>query len=319
VPSLRRPHPFRRTTKAAAAPTVPVAPELAGQQLRLGWVGPELRERVSFRGERRVLVLHVPKTAGSSLRKMLRSHVPKDQTFLSTGLHQWADRSAADLNRHTLFVGHSFLEPLYLFPDDDWVTVLPVREPVSWWRSYYTYRRQRHQESGSQDPIVGLSFGDWVDSRSDLQLANPQASWLVERMRLMFDNPLCPPGRVSATGAVLRHDPGAAVQLLDRLVDRVTVVGRTENLHGLYVDVCAAMGWEPLHEEAVLNNVSRSTPEALLLTAAQERRLRDVTRIDRHLYDVAAERSARSRRSARPARSRYGQPRRLLASTLRRG
>jgi hypothetical protein len=204
----------------------PAPPGLAGQQLRRGWVTPSLSGRTTLRGERRILVLHVPKTAGSSLRLMLAAHVPKERTFLSTGKHEWTGKSMTELRPYTLFVGHNFLEPLYLFPDDTWVTVLPVRDPLSWWQSFYKYARRRAEAAGtSEHPTVRLSMEEWLDSMSDQDLSNAQTSWLLARMRVMFDSPLSASSRISDTGMSLRDRPEAALELLDRLVDRVTVVG----------------------------------------------------------------------------------------------
>ena len=280
---------------AAAPPPSPAAAEApadpyAGQRLHVRrWIDPAMREELQLTGQRRLLVLHVPKTAGTSLRLMLAAHVPKEQTYLGTGTHGWVGRSIADQHDYTLFAGHTFLEPLYLFPDDDWVTALTVREPVSWWRSYYRFRVKELTAVGRDDhPMVRLGMGGWMDSVGDGALANPQTSWLLARTRLMFDSAFSPePTVVAASGDALRHRPELVVALQDRLLEAITVVGTTADVQAVYLGICRAMRWEPVHASATVENVSRGDAAAAELTAGQEQRLRDVNRLDQRLYERA--------------------------------
>jgi len=281
----------RRKTRAASELRGVELPSLAGQQFRIErrWAGPSSEDGPT----RRLLVLHVPKTAGTSFRQMLEAHVSRDLTFMSTGANEWANASVSDLGRYTLFVGHNFLEPLYMLPADDWVTVLPVREPLAWWRSFYTYTRGRYVAAGNMDhPMVRQSMGEWLDTCQPGHISNGQAAWLLARTRLMFDNPAVGAGRMSNTGVILRHRPVEAVQLLDRLLDQVTVLGVTEDIFGLYGSTCEAMGWTPVHERPIHDNVSVHDPELVQLTDAQEERLRDRNRVDQYLYDRARQRVA---------------------------
>ena len=257
-----------------------------GQQLRSGAIPRSLREATSL-PQRRILIIHVPKTGGTSLRHMLADHVPAEQRFLSTGAHEWVGRSIAELRGFTLFSGHSYLEPLYLFPQDDWVTVLPVRDPVDWWRSYYTYTGEQMRSRGRLDePVVRLPMGEWVDTARDANLSNGQTSWLLGRARVMFDSVVAD-GRTSDVGMSLRARPRAVLRLLDQLLARVTVVGVTTDLQPMYAQVCRAMGWTPVHERPMHSNVSAHLPDRVLLTPAQEARIRGLNRIDQYLYDRA--------------------------------
>ena len=251
---------------------------------------------------RRLLILHSPKTGGSSLRTMLATHVAPARTSLSTGRHQWLDQSGADTIETELFVGHQFLEPLYRYPQDDWVTVLPVREPMSWWRSWYKWRRGLLQAADARDDTIAvLGMSEWVDGRSDSELSNPQASWLLARTRVMFDSVAARPGRIAGLGAELWRTPGDAVEVLGRLLDAVTVVGPTEDLQGIYLRACAAMGWAPRFEAAVRENTSRQADELLVLRPDQVERLRSLNLIDAWLHDLAVTRAAGPLPVAAPA------------------
>lgn len=265
---------------------------MTGQRLRPGWVPATLSQRPGHEGTRRILILHVPKTGGSSLRRMLAAHVPEEQTFLSTGRHEWLDASIADLSAYRLFAGHQFLEPLYLFPHDRWVTILPVREPLAWWRSYYKYQRRRAQAKGIDSPAGRLSMDAWLAGLDDHALSNPQSSWLLVRTRVMFDSPFQVEPRICDTAASLDQYPDRAIRMLDRLVGQVTVVGVTDRLQELYLNACHALA-EPSHfEAAIVDNVTRQPQDLLALSDRQERRVRALNQMDQYLYQQAMRRSA---------------------------
>lgn len=257
-------------------------PDVRGQQLRSGW-GPAWLERRDGR-QRRILLVHVPKTGGSSLRRMLADHVPDATTFLSTGKQEWAHASLAELDTYQAFTGHNFLEPIYLFPQDEWVTVLALREPLAWWRSTYKYQRRRATATGKDHPALHDSFDGWLASRPDAELSNPQAAWLAARLRVMFDNPMLDDDRIGDLAASLSHTPDALVDLLERLLERITVLGVTEDLHDVYVRMCAAMGWTPVHHAAIRDNVSEEPEELMRLSAGQQERLLRLNRIDTYLH-----------------------------------
>lgn len=266
----------------------PLGGEYAGQLLRPGWLPRAIRDHVRA-DRRRLLVIHVPKTGGSSLRVMFEEHVPPERTFVSTGAHEWVGRSAADLSPMQLFVGHQFLEPLYQFPEDEWVTALAVRDPLAWWRSWYKYHR-RQDDLAPGPATMPQTFGAFVDANSDLELSNPQASWLLARTRVMFDNPRSRADRITDTGIRRHGDTGPTMDLLDPLLDRVTALGTTEQLVDVYRTACRAMGWEPSFDVAPRENRTRRSEDVLVLTPAQEDRLLGLNRIDAWMVERAAAR-----------------------------
>lgn len=279
-------------------PRAALASAYAGQLLRPAWLPKTVPDRTP-EGPRRLLLVHVPKTGGSSLRVMLERHVPPEQTFLSTGAHEWVSRSVADLQSVRLFTGHQFLEPLYQFPQDDWVTALVVRDPLAWWRSWYKYWRRRDNQAPGPNTMPE-TFGEFVEEMDDADLSNPQASWLMARMRVMFDNPHARPDRMTDTGMHLHGETGPTMELLDRLLDRVTALGTTENLVDVYRTVCRAMDWEPVFDVAAHENRARMAEEFLTLTPAQEGRLFDLNRIDTWMVERAATRQVPSTADVSP-------------------
>jgi hypothetical protein len=269
---------------------------LADQQINPSqWVSREMRETGWGDGdaEPRVLLLHVPKTGGTSLRKMLQAHVSSKLTFLSAGNHQWLERSPRELSQYRLFVGHNFLEPLYVLPDLRWITVLAVRDPTAWWRSYYKFRRQQVASDWRQDRITEMTFDEWVSSQADNKLSNPQASWLLTRIRIMFDSSFAPRGVIaSSIGSADAQGPGL-VELLERMIGSVTVLGVTDDLYSIYSEVCREAGWTPRFEDSVRSNVTEATPTDLRLSPAQEKRLLSLNGLDGLMYSWALDRRSR--------------------------
>lgn len=235
----------------------------------------------------RLLVIHVPKTAGTSLRLMLARHFSPDEVFVSTGTAEWTGLSLDAMRGIRLFAGHCYLEPTYAFPDDRWVTVLPWREPVSWWESWWKYRRRLARDDGRVDhPTLNETFDDFVRRSPDKRLANPQTSWLLARVRVMFDSVYAAEELAQGGLARLMHDGPAAADLLARLVERITVVGTTEDLLGTYGRTCAAMGLEPLAGDAPRSNASPEDPQLLALSEAGLDKLRRLTGLDQYGYEL---------------------------------
>jgi hypothetical protein len=290
VPASRR---RAREDRLAREHSADPIPGLRRQRLHMdrSWHDLARRGGGGVTPRRRLLLVHVPKTGGTSLRLMVEEHVAPERVFVSTGAYQFADHSIRSLAGYEVFVGHNFLEPLYLLPTDPWVTVLVARDPVDWWRSRYTYRRTRALAAGRHDhPLVRMSMGAWLDGSSDAVISNGQTSWLLARARLMFDSPHLPTTAVAGTGADLADRPEAALDLLDRLLDRVTVLGRTDDLQQVYERACRAMGWRPRRSKALRDNVSDHDADLVRITDTQESRLRNLNVLDQYLYDRAGTR-----------------------------
>jgi hypothetical protein len=268
---------------------------LADQQINVNqWVSKGMRD-VGTNGdeEPRILLIHVPKTGGTSLRRMLQEHVSSEETFLSSGKHQWLETTPNELNRFRLFVGHNFLEPIYMLPAKRWITVLAVRDPLSWWRSFYKFRRNEVSTDWRGDGIAKLSFNRWVARQPDVRLSNPQTSWLLTRIRIMFDSSLAPQGVMSSFIGNLHLSGSILVEVLERMIGAITVVGVTEDLFSIYSGVCSEAGWEPAFDESIRSNVSEAPAEDLLLSSKQTARLKALNALDGLLYSWALNRDVR--------------------------
>jgi len=182
-----------------------------------------------------------------------------------------------------------------VLPEVRWITVLAVRDPMSWWRSFYKFRRRQVASDWREDPITELSFDEWVGSQSDRRLSNPQSSWLLTRVRIMFDSAFASQGVLAASVGSTEVNGSSLVELLERMIGSVTVLGVTEDLYSIYTDVCREADWAPRFDEPVRTNVTEAEPDDLLLSLDQEDRLNSLNALDGLLYSWALDRRASSR------------------------
>jgi hypothetical protein len=135
-----------------------------------------------------------------------------------------------------------------------------------------------------------MTMDEWIASQTDTALSNPQASWLLHRMRVMFDSRISPEGHMNGTAASLRLNGELLADLLNSLLDAVTIVGVTEDIQDLYIDVCDALGWTPEYDAPLKENVSLEPEAMLVLSRQQERRLSQLNRLDEYLHQGALDR-----------------------------
>lgn len=288
---MRRPAlPLRRRGDSRGS-GVPGAARLQGQRLQQHPIAPAVQE--GLRGTTdspRILLIHVPKTGGSSLRGMLAAHVPEEETFLSTR-QEWTRSSLEDLRGIRLFAGHNYLEPLYLFPDDAWVTVLTWRDPLGWWQSMWKFRRRQLRESGDHDHrLLHETFDDYVQRRPPRHLSNPQTSWLLARARVMFDSVHAGPDLAGSVPGMLKRDGLRAADLLERVVERVTVAGTIDQLLEVYRSTCVASGFDAAHQEPLRENVTTEPDELLALSPSSLDKLMSLNQLDAHGLDLITRR-----------------------------
>lgn len=91
----------------------------------------------------RLVFLHLPKTAGTSLRAALARHFRPEEVFRPEGLADWGE-ALADPGRYRFWAGHMPFSLVALIPPPVFVVTL-LRDPVERILSLYTFWR-RHAD-----------------------------------------------------------------------------------------------------------------------------------------------------------------------------
>jgi hypothetical protein len=247
--------------------------------------------------DRAIYFQHIPKTAGSSVMEWLGSHYA--DRLCPVGI---ADELVMippeKLATYQAFVGHfhSYLGP-YL--GRDLMTVTTLREPVARTRSHW-HQVRRHQQHPHHHRVINQSFSDFVmDDLNRVMIEDYQARYLV-KLPLSLS---AMAGRFSDAD----HARFALSEMLEQtsqLVDKsellggaravlnsMAVVGVTERLHDFLIRFAEAADLpQPLSTVVPRANVTnRQDAKAEGLSAEALRRLQQLTRIDRQLYDAVSE------------------------------
>jgi len=94
----------------------------------------------------KICFVHIPKTAGSSLRKMLKDNYHPDEVFNGNTMLDYQDKTKEDMEKYKLFLGHIFYyKALEILPEDTrYITLL--RNPVDRVISLYYFWRKHTDE-----------------------------------------------------------------------------------------------------------------------------------------------------------------------------
>jgi hypothetical protein len=171
----------------------------------------------------RLYFVHIPKTAGVTLKAFLENNIPHDQALV---VDEWDARrlTPGELGRYTLFSGHYASEVLEALPDPPNLMLTLVREPVSRFRSWWAHCRRLTGNHRYRDLLIGRS-PDEVLASSD---AGPctQAHWLARALE-----------RGAAYEGVPTHTEVVG------LLDRVQLVGVTDEIDRFMQLVSFRLGW----------------------------------------------------------------------------
>ncbi|MDR6635013.1 hypothetical protein J2X72_003825 [Phyllobacterium sp. 1468] len=233
---------------------------------------------------------HIPKTAGSSVKVWLGSHYgdrlcPAD---LADDLVVIPPEQRGD---YQVFAGH-FHSYLDTYLRRELVTVTVLREPVARTRSHWQHVRRAHDHPHHLR-VSEQSFSDFVmDDLNRVMIEDYQARYL---MRLPLSLAVIASRYGEADHALYALSEALEQTSLPLLkpdllegartaLSSMAVVGITERLHNFLVRVAEVADISPPAAEAVPRaNVAERDHEQLSEEA--RRKLQDLTRIDRELYD----------------------------------
>ena len=235
-----------------------------------------------------VVFLHVPKTAGSSLTKMLLSHFHEERAYRPEGLATLANLEPTDIGKYDLFCGHfDWAELKYAPRDAKIITIL--RDPVERIISLYKYWRSFSWEYAEKKDDFGIQYAKAVSMEE-----------------FFFDAPLGI--RANYENAVVRQLVGAdfcrphvgfkladeqLVQLAKYRIDSLDVCGVTEDFPSSSVRIARCLGIEPL-QIRFDNRTPQAPGETPIHGALSNRlgvemaaRLDQLTALDRQVFDYA--------------------------------
>jgi len=134
--------------------------------------------------EQPLIFIHLPKTAGTSLRKIVRKNYRSRELFFVYNRHPRFNSTEdlwnfgpEDFKKYKVIMGHfPFNKKLFPFEDRRFVTI--IRDPVQRAISYYHHVMNRAQWRGNE-----LSLADYMESSGDIQFQNHQVRLLAGMKR----------------------------------------------------------------------------------------------------------------------------------------
>lgn len=229
----------------------------------------------------RLYFLHIHKTAGSTLARIIETHFGQGEICPAQTWQRFLDLPPASLRDYRLFRGH-LLAFGHLLPARPWVVTF-LRDPVERTLSTYDYiRRNRnhrlHRAALEMDLPAFLHDPDTVGTVRDLQ-----TRWILANA-LPCENLKDADRRLAELGL----DPLTTAQAQ---VDSYAFVGVVERFDASVERLMAVMGWhlfDWMTEHAgQRDNVSEERIRAEELTPAVHDRILELTALDRVLHERA--------------------------------
>ena len=213
-----------------------------------------------------LVVLHVPKTAGTSLRKIIKNnYIPEELLFVYDNhpnffsTRELKNLSLEDINKFKVIMGHIQFD-IKIFPCNKFNFLTFVRDPVNRVISYY-HHVMTHNKVWSNKKISLLKY---IETSNDLQLSNHQTRVLAG----LGGNPV--------TDKHLK----AAISNIDNYF---CFVGISERFVESISFMAGMFNWENssiLHE-----NASIGKPDAAFFSDMEIERIKELNKLDIELYN----------------------------------
>jgi hypothetical protein len=244
--------------------------------------------------------LHIPKTAGRSVRAVLEGHFDWDKICPGTVLPDLLGRSSQDLNNWRLYCGHygRYIHRLLALPP---VEITFLRDPIA--RSVSHYRDLKTREDTWLYEYVNThSFDEFVlDPVTSTELLNLQTRYLALDH---IDDDYFGYSRQRESdlpGLIAKYTSGELLERAMRNLDAMAFVGLQERFDESLALLAATFGWSP-PREAPRQNTAKTPFDPSTISPRAMERLREVTALDQQVYDHAAERFAANMDSVTPER-----------------
>jgi hypothetical protein len=230
-----------------------------------------------------LIFLHIPKTGGSTLSKILERHYPRAQTVRLDGSNnaRFKTLPTAQRERYSLIQGHLHFG-LHRFVPRACTYITFLRRPVERVLSFYYYAR-----STPDHYLYPLLAAERLDLKTlfagelTLELCN-------EQTRLLAGDGWEDPQRVVTRAALERAQAN--------LRSHFRVVGLLEEFDASLLLLRRVFGWDfPFY---VKENVTKEKPDDTSLDAETRRLVEDANGLDLELYEYARDLFDEQRRAA---------------------
>jgi Galactose-3-O-sulfotransferase len=217
-----------------------------------------------------IIFLHLPKTAGETLRRTLKWKYGSEMLYLHTLTEPAESLEQVPLSKRRnarVLTGHLYYGVHEYIPQTcEYITLL--REPVARVISFYYYILGRTDHYRHEELVrSGMSLEEFVRSSPERGIENDQTRMLSGR------------GAGELEAGILGRE---ALDEAKRNLERFLVVGLTERFDESFVMIRRALGWKlPLY---LTKNVS-TRPKPASATAVEL--IRERNQLDLELYDYA--------------------------------
>lgn len=245
-----------------------------------GPLGPE--ERLHF--------LHIPKTAGRSVRAFLQSHFDWKDACPGTVLPDLYSLPTAEVEKWRLFCGHygRYIHRLLSRPP---VEITFLRDPIA--RSVSHYRDLKTREgTWLYEYVNSHSFDEFVlDPTTSTELMNLQTRYLalddIENDYFGYSHQR----EHDLPGLTAKFTGDALLERAIRNLDAMAFVGLQERFDESLQLLAATFGWTP-PRVAPRENIGKAPFDPATISERGMERLREIAALDQRLYDHAAARFA---------------------------
>ncbi len=251
-----------------------------------------------------IYFLHIPKTAGTSLRKIIEAQFAPEEICPCTVMQELAEmvrRDASELATYPLIAGHMGYTVVSLLPTPPRVITM-LRDPIARTISRFNYMKQHAQGSIRApwnharflDPDVSiddfLAFEPTRRLITNFQVRNLAQDFDLTQTYTDFDGKAIAPkmNKLFAYTSTGMNDEDLLSKAKRRLAS-CEFVGVTERFEESVVLLCRTFGWESTMGIPFLNATSQSAGLDCSLAKQTRAALQTCTALDAALYAFANE------------------------------
>ena len=217
-----------------------------------------------------VVVIHIPKTAGTSLRKIIKNNYDARELFFVYDNHpkhhslkELRNLNKTEIDKLKIIMGHfPFKRSLFLSENSRFLTVLrePVERTVSYYHHVMTYN---NGWKGNKASLL-----DYLDNSGDQQMVNHQT-----RVLSGMDDP------------ITEKHVEQAIKNMDKYFLHV---GISENFSGFVNEAGNLLGWQD--KNITYENRSTNRPEVPSFSIYELSRIKEANKHDLALYEYVKSR-----------------------------